>query len=159
MLNPNLALPAAYLLATRLYALQESIPSAGDAITLKGNEQEFNRLEQRFQQILAHSQLREAHKAPHEVSACNPLGKLNLRDGVPSLAFALGRHQNAVMDEAERDWPDTTPNKESMAVVCEALGRLCVEELAIRQSLPKASISAATTEHDGQVALPDGRAK
>ncbi len=130
-LNPNLALPAAYLLANQIYNLQTAVN-----IDPTQSTQQIARLQKKLEGLIERSQICESKGAqPY--------------DNEEGLSHALSVEQNALIAAQGADNPlglsasDKYGQGEDMAFLCEALGSLCEKELSIRQSTKLPNPNAA----------------
>lgn len=120
-LNPEFALPAAYIAARKIYDL--SNPTKGDSTELstQTGRGELTKLERHLTKLLNDFSIRSAGE-PDLMAAVS-------QEGEESLGHAVTERANKLADTFNQDSLYRL-DSEDPTVLCEALGQLCAEELA-----------------------------
>lgn len=141
LLNPHLALPAAYILASRIYDRMTTIASTEGAIALKSQSaDEIKKMTRRLYELIDMG----AMDVP-----VNEEGRITPLANAESLQHAVSAKQDAIMTANYPDSKLLDPYKEDFEIMLEALGQLCVEQLGRNQSTP--ALQTQGVAHQGRL--------
>ena len=115
-LNAELALPAAYILATRIYKMETAI-SSGQEVATHGSSSELTRLKRRLNQII-------------DTETWTTINSLLPRSEGQELQVAVDIQSDKIMGALPPGIKPDSVLKEETEVLCEALGQLCGIALA-----------------------------
>lgn len=165
LINPEVALPTAYLLAVTLYQEQQALSTGANkkALVTAADAKSISIMNAQLQRLLDEFMIR----TPVKDGKVDEESLLR-QEGEESLGFALQETTAKILKKIEDDKGYCDVDEADPAVVCEALGRLCEREVkrikathALESDSPRTTVQAGRIiEQERTAPLPlEGRSR